>query len=397
MTKPDPKPPAPVAPAKKGEIDLSALNIDGPEAVQAIPTLPPNSEAQKTINQEASFPNITGDDSDDTAPGVPDDEAQSEVDSTPAQAPNEVAPLPAATPAAPPPAPVSTQSVSNQPASIVNPNLAQFVIRKASEKSRYLKMMIYGDYGTGKTFLAGTAADVKEMSDVLLISIEAGDMSLSTRTNIDIVDIKSYKQLARVFEFLKIHLQLRDSGDDAKLAKLQKRFTGMAEDTPLPRSELRKYRTVVLDSLSEAQKYVMYQLLGIDPLTSKLDEEPTPAQFKEWGQGGEMIRLLVRGLRDLPINVILVSSQKTKEDDLKRIHISPNLPGGLANDVQGFMDIVGLYRMVSATPEGENTPRMVRRLFISPIGRFQAKSRLQGLNGITHLDDPTIATIYKGV
>ncbi len=293
------------------------------------------------------------------------------------------------------PAPVTATpvvAVNNQPGGAVNPNLGSFRIQNTANRTRYLKALIYGDYGIGKTFLTGTAVDVPAMRDVLMISAESGDMTLSDK-DMDVIPITNFKQMARVYEFLKLHVRLRDAQDYKKLAELQHRFTGVK---PEKKEDLRLYQTIIIDSLSEIQKYVMYQLLNIDPQTTKLDDVPEAAQFKEWGQGGDMIRMLVRAFRDLPIHCIFVSSQKTKEDEMKRVAYSPNFPGQLGNDVQGFVDLVGFYRMVMDNSD-PTKPKRVRRLFISPGVLYQAKSRLRSLDGVSHIDNPTLGDLVKGL
>lgn len=133
--------------------------------------------------------------------------------------------------------------------------------------------MIYGEYGVGKTRLCGTAVEVPTMNDILLIDAESGTLTLVDDAlpfhNIDVVSVKSYRQVAKVHEFLRLHCQLRDRNDKesvAKLIEIEERLKG--EDVKEPK----RYRTVILDSLSEIESLCMNQLLGITDTTS-LDEE----------------------------------------------------------------------------------------------------------------------------
>lgn len=245
-------------------------------------------------------------------------------------------------------------------------------------------MMIYGDYGVGKTTLAASCVDVPEMCDPLFISAEAGDMSIE-ELDMDMVQVQSYSQFARVHEFLRIHCKARDEGDLETLRKLEARAKGL---DPSQIETPRQYRTCIIDTLNEVQKYAMYQLLGIVVGEQPLDVEPENPQFKEWNLATEMIRLLVRSFRDLPMNVIFVCSETVSEDDRKRRIRTPGLPGKLANEVQGFLDAVGYY--VAATLEGGETRR---RLFLTPGQTYQAKNRFPNWHG-TYLDNPTMADIY---
>ena len=75
--------------------------------------------------------------------------------------------------------PVKPASAAGKPAVAVAKKAPPFRIRSKEEreKMRYLKVMIYGDYGVGKTWLAGTAVGVPQMQDVLVISAESGELA----------------------------------------------------------------------------------------------------------------------------------------------------------------------------------------------------------------------------
>jgi len=264
-----------------------------------------------------------------------------------------------------------------QPQEKAKPAPFQIVQSKASD--RYLKVLIYGPYGAGKTTLASTASDVAEMGDVLYVDAESGALSLPD--GLDVIRIKDYKTLARIFEFLKLHVRLRDGDKEDELQKLQERvgLTG----------RVRKYRTVVIDSLTEAQTYLMYQLLNVPLDNWALDLTPESPEYKEWGQSSEMIQLLVRTFRDLPMNVIFVCSEQEVEDN-KRLIKRPNLPGKLAGKVQGFLDVVGY---LDTAVDGEGGTR--RRLWLQPgHQRFQAKHRFRNAS-VQYIDDPTMADLHS--
>lgn len=259
-----------------------------------------------------------------------------------------------------------------------------FTIVSSKRVHRWLKAMIYGDFGVGKTTLATSSVEVPEMNDCLFCSAEAGDMSISD-FDIDMVSVRNYAQLARLHEFLRLHCKYRDENDIESLRKLEAKY----KQVPVEEiEEPRQYRTVILDTLNEIQKYAMYQLLGIVVGEQPLDVEPESPQFKEWNLATEMIRLLVRSFRDLPMHVIFVCSEQVSEDERKRRIRTPGLPGKLANEVQGFLDMVGYY--VAAQMEGGE---IKRRLFLVPGQTYQAKNRFAGWDG-KYIDNPTMKDIY---
>lgn len=260
------------------------------------------------------------------------------------------------------------------------------MIRRVGAGRRWRNFLFYGDYGVGKTTLAASACEVPEMLDVIMASAEAGEMSVEeVYPELDVVPITAYNQFARFHEFLKLHCKARDEGNEDYLRKLEARFRGV------PESEIekpRKYRTVIVDSLTEVQKYCMYQLLGIKVGEFALDIEPEQAQYAEWNKSAEMIRLLVRTFRNMPIHTIFVCARAVEQDEAKRFHYSPLLPGKLASEVQGFFDVVGF--MVAAPNEGGD---IQRRLWLVPGKTFQAKNRLN-FKG-SYIDNPKMADLMK--
>jgi hypothetical protein len=259
-----------------------------------------------------------------------------------------------------------------------------FTISNVATAQRYLKALIYGGYGTGKTTLAATAEDVPDMQSTIFIDAEGGTMSIGHRNDIDFMRISNLKQMGQIHKYLQRHCQLRDAGDVQGMAKLEAVFRGSKPEKP------KQYRTVVIDSLTEVHKYVMNQLMRVNIGEQDLDLEPEQAQWQEWGKGSEMLRNLVRSFRDLPMHVIFVCSEQNKTENVnnqQRDVKMPNLSGKLAGEVQGFMDLVG-YLAVAYDDKGN----VRRRLFIQPRPEFQAKNRFSR-SQVGFISDPTMATI----
>ncbi len=270
-----------------------------------------------------------------------------------------------------------------------------FVVTPMETKQHYLKALIYGEYGVGKTRLVGTSAQVASMRDVLLISAESGSLTLDDDVPefglIDEVRTENYRQVGRVFDFLKAHCTLRDRTGpdaDAKLLNLQKMvMPGIPDDT-----RIRRYRTVIIDSLTEVESFCMSQLLGVTD-TTKLDEESNPAEWGEYRKQHMMIQRLIRNFRDLPMHVLFTCARAYTVDEMKRQIFAPMMTGKLAGQVQGFMDLVGY--LVLGAPKDDGTPPD-RRLIIQPSPRYAAKSRFSRYKK-PHFDNPTIGSILKDV
>lgn len=303
-----------------------------------------------------------------------------------------------ATAGTPSPSPALTKPVAGGTIPATPP---AFIIRTKEDREdqRYLKILIYADYGVGKTYLAGTAAAVPAMNDVLMISAESGELTLDTNdgamgeafANIDSIGVQNYRAMAKIYEFLKLHCKYRDDNSEAailRLKQLQAKNTGVAIESI---TKPRRFRTVIIDSLSEIEAYCMNQLLQIDESTA-LDEEVAGAEWSEYKKQHGMIQRLVRSYRDLPMNVIFICSRSFMQDESKKMLFSPGLTGKLAGQVQGFMDIVGYY--VLGQPKEDGT--IPRRLYVQPAGKFQAKSRFSNYKS-SYFDDPTMGSILQKV
>jgi len=260
-----------------------------------------------------------------------------------------------------------------------------FKLMGAREKKRYIKMLVYGDFGVGKTTFAGTAQDVPDMRKVINIDAEGGDKVLAERGDIDVITINSYRQLSKAYEYLQAHCYFRDNNDIDMLKKSEAYYRGKSVEEI---KEPTIYNTVMLDSLTEIQKYCMYQLLGVSIESYRIDAVPTSPEWTEWGKNHEMIRLLVRKFRDLPMHVIFVCSITEVQDDYKHIYYRPAMPGKLGNEIQGFVDHVGYYTMEI----GQNK-EVKRVMYFHPTKTYQAKNRFSNFKGVGIID-PTMQDIF---
>jgi len=276
-----------------------------------------------------------------------------------------------------------------------------FQITSVEDELEYLNMLVYGIPGSGKTTLLASAADVEEMADVLMLDIESGKLTIKDnkrikhKNKIDVVRVTSYKQLAEVHKFLQAHCRYRDLDTPEAIKKLTDLEAKFKRVTPDKIKTPRRYRTVIMDSLSELDALCIYELLGLstdmDLSEAMNDGDMEVAQFAEYKKNNQIMQLIVRAYRDLPINALFSCHVAYTQNELKQMFYSPSLTGKLRNQVQGFVDLVG-YLKVGDLPDGKiEAPR---RMYFQPVGKFDAKSRLANLVG-SYFDDPYMKDIWK--
>jgi phage nucleotide-binding protein len=222
----------------------------------------------------------------------------------------------------------------------------------------HLNVLIYGSYGTGKTFLLGTAQDHPDTGPLLLFDVEGGTTTLRKRPDIDIVQIRNMR------EVVAWHKRLYEENE--KLG----------------------YKSCAIDSLSELAKLDMLEIMKVAPAVGRGAQDPDVPSPREWGIAGEHVRRIVRAYRDLPMNVFFTALLDERQDPTTNfVTYHPMFAGKPRMEVPGFIDIVGYYRAE------ENDGRIERVLQFQKTRKVNAKDRTDALG--TQLVNPTIPEMWK--
>lgn len=254
--------------------------------------------------------------------------------------------------------------VPEQPKVLTPATIGGLKITNPEDGDPWRNYFFYGDSGVGKTTLAGSACEVESMSPVLIIDVEGGTVSLThSYPGVHVVRVKSF------IEFNELYAALRQGKHP--------------------------YKTVVLDSATEIQKFGMYaimkQLLEKDP-----ERDPDLPGIQEWAKNTEQVRRLVRAFRDLPLNTIITALAANQQNDQGQIiRTFPNLSNKLAIEMPGFFDVVG-YLYIKEQVEmidGVRTVKQIRCLLTQATNKQVAKDRTGKLPMV--LTDPTMATIAQ--
>lgn len=224
--------------------------------------------------------------------------------------------------------------------------------------------LYYGDPGAGKTYLCGTAQDVKELSPVLHLGLEMGLLTVAYRKDYDAREIRSIDQLIAVHDLLE---------EDQKSAKPY-------------------YKSLVIDNITELQKLDMGYVMAETKRNAKNPDNvdidvPSP---REWGKSGERMRRIIRSFRDMPIHTFTTAWKGSDYDESTNVvSYYPMLPGKLKGEIPGYYDVVG-FLTVDLINNGADT---LRKLQVQGTRRVIAKDRTSTLGGV--VEDPTIPKLWN--
>jgi hypothetical protein len=252
-------------------------------------------------------------------------------------------------------------------------NLGGLRVQQVSAIDYTFNMLIYGEWGVGKTFFAGQADSIPEMRKVLFVDVEGGTLSLRKDfPKVDLVRVKTWAEVQTVYNALH------------------------AGGHP--------YRTIVIDSLTEAQKFNMDQIM-FDLIQRKSDEGKARdidiPSLQEWGKNQNQIRRFVRAFRDLPVNTIFTALMKEDKDNMMRIVKTVDLSGKLGKQIPAFLDYVFYYyKKEIETDKVDNTGNKIMRtarvMLTQGNDAVLAKARV-GLNPKLPklIVDPSMAKVWN--
>lgn len=219
--------------------------------------------------------------------------------------------------------------------------------RKPEEKATYL---FYAPPGIGKTRLAGSASAVPAMSPVILLDFENGSSVLSrTYPDVEVVHLKDWGTAIKVIEALA--------------------------------NEETKYKTVIFDTLGEAQEQILLWSVANDPETNNT--------FKKWADVAEQLTRAIKALHNSDMNVIaLAHAEKDRDEFTNAKTARPHFLGKKSHVVlPAIFDAIG-YLTVETDDKG-NTGRVLQ---FAPEADTVAKDR----NGLfpEFVPHPDFKTLY---
>lgn len=224
-------------------------------------------------------------------------------------------------------------------------------IKKAHQLNSPKTILVYGDPKRGKSWFAASAAEVAELSPVLILDTEGGSSAIARDwKDVDVIDIKSHQEM-----------------EDAVNALITQKH---------------KYKTVVIDTLGVA----------MDRAEKFFGEKPENRnnKFGKWGDLKEWVTNMTRKLHSSPFLAILVAhAQDEKDDQTGAVKTVPMLPGSAKNTLPAIPDIIA-YMTAESDEQGE----IHRVMYMESSDRLVSGNRF-GLPG--RLVDPSMKKIIDKI
>lgn len=226
------------------------------------------------------------------------------------------------------------------------------LIHKAEALNAPKTILIYGDAGRGKTWLAASAAEVAEMSPVLLIDVEGGASAVARDwKDVDVINVSTHVEFDAVI---------------SDLLTIQ-----------------HKYKTIIIDTLG-VQMDRAEKFFGDKP-------ENKGNKFGKWGDLKIWANDTVRALHAAPfVSIILTHAVDEKDENTGAVKTVPNIPGGSKKDLPGIPDIIG-YMTLQKFENNE----VKRVLIVDANDRLVTKNRFNLPAVIVEPSMKKITTLIK--
>lgn len=230
-----------------------------------------------------------------------------------------------------------------------------------SQAEQFVKVLVYGVNGAGKTRFAATAPKP------LIIDInEKGTDSVKDYPGVDVFHAKTWADVVYAFWFL------HEGGHG--------------------------YDSVVIDNLTSLQNMCMRHVLKENSDRDPNKDPTTPTQ-RDWGKLAELLKPRILDFRNLDMHVIFIAQERILkdkneegEDSVDSVHV-PDMSPGSRGVAMGAVGVIGrIYqRELTTTVKGKEKSVWEPRMLVGPHESYITKDRTGNLGRIVR--NPTVPKI----
>jgi hypothetical protein len=219
---------------------------------------------------------------------------------------------------------------------------------------KYIKAIVYGPAGRGKTTLIKTGLGNPSLEPILLVDFEGG-VNDSIGSVCRFVDIDAIGN--PVIGMIDV-VTIRNGQDLDKVHRAVDKHKSV-------------YNTVVLDSITEMHKLLLDQLAGTDTAARASLLSVRMPQLQEYGRAGNIMRHVVNKYKLLPdMHVLFLAGTRFERNpETGETKNFPDLLGQLAFSISGLVSMVGYFGMMDVEGKEE------RCISFYPSKKFEGKVR----------------------
>ena len=240
--------------------------------------------------------------------------------------------------------------------------MPELKIIRSSEMPTYVKMVIYGHPGVGKTiFSAGCPKP-------LIVDCERGNLSLRNKELIKKGIIPASVDVTPVYQFIELNTVFESLQDNNE-----------------------GYETVILDGFSELLRK------GVDLIMERLvakypERNPDVVSPNEWGASTQQMRKVIRNFSWLPMHVIFTCQVREQEiEDSTTKEMMPAVSPSVFNILNAYVDIIAYMWKVGLPADPPE--KKFRAMLFQPTENVRAKDRSGALGGA--MKNPTFSDILR--
>lgn len=243
---------------------------------------------------------------------------------------------------------------------------ANKLVTDVSQDFEYLKVLVYGMNGKGKTWFGATAP-----KPLIVDCNERGTLSVRHFKDVKKFKVETWTDIDLAYWWL-------HKGDHDR-------------------------QSVVIDTVSSLQHLCMKFVLG-DEASRDPTKDPMMPSKREYGKVAELMRTVITNFRNLDMHVVFLAQERRGfiEDDEEAPEVFPDVSPSIRTSLTAGVDIIGrvYVKDVVQRKEGEKGVKKVAvpeyRLWIGPSERYVTKDRSNaGLPRV--LRDPTVTGIIEKI